>query len=258
MFTWYGPVAFIDMKTAFNISYKRHLAWFLVPALIALATLCQGRVFWSQRIGPGTALSAFPGWTMTYEAPVRVNGAEGAIETWSCAESFDVVCTRLNAMAGTTEKPGIADRTIFLRTVFTEGSVSRMIAIDFGKDRACQVLALHQKQKDYETMFAGTKKQAVTDLQPHPGGQIQLTVENLDTDVGFDLVNIPAMPADVLLWADTTLVGAGWSNPDATGGMFGGSRLRLYTKGQNLIFIQISGNAHEQNSTLAVLQKKLN
>ena len=119
-------------------------------------------------------------------------------------------------------------------------------------------MALHQKRKDYEAMLAGTEKRTVTALPLHPNGQIRLTVENLDTDVGFDLVEIPAGPADVLGWADTTLTGAGWNKPDAGGGMFGESRFRMYTKGKNLLFIQVSGGAHERNSTLAVMQKKLN
>ena len=42
------------------------------------------------------------------------------------------------------------------------------------------------------------------------------------------------------------------------GGMFGGSRFRMYAKGKDLLFIQVSGGAHERNSTLAVMQKKLN
>lgn len=246
------------MNTSLHTPRARWLAGISVLAFMAFAALCQARVFWSQRIGPGTAMDAFPGWTRAYEAPVRVNNAEGMVEAWNCAESFDVVCARLNAMAGAASKAAISERTILIRTVFTEDRVSRMIALDFGKDRSCLVLALHQKRKDYEAMLAGTEKRTVTGLPPYPGGQVQLTVENLDSEVGFDLVNAPATPADVLLWTDTTLAGSGWSKPDAGGGMFGGSRFRLYTRDRELLFIQVSGGAHEQNSTLAVMQKKLN
>lgn len=224
-------------------------------AFVALAAPSLARVFWSQRIGPETALDGFPGWSRTYEAPVRVNGAEGVVETWSCDETFEVVCARLNALAGGPEKTGAGDRTILVRTLFTETRVSRMIALDFGRDRPCAVIALHQKRKDYESMLDGTGKRTVTDLPPHPGGQVRLAVENLDTRTGLDVVGIPAVPSDVLGWADAALSGAGWSRPDAGGGMFGGSRFRLYSRGGALLFIQVSGGAHERDSTLLVLQK---
>lgn len=232
--------------------------WIFALAFIALAALCQARIFWSQRIGPETAFDAFPGWSRTYEAEVRVNGADGVIETWSCDENFEAVCARLNAIAGGAKSDGVPGRTILIRTLFTDTGVSRIIALDFGRDQPCAVIALRQNRKDYESMIAGPGKQTVTDLPPHPRGRVRLTVENFDTRTGLDLLEIPEAPSEVLGWAHEALSGSGWSRPDSPGGMFGTSRFRLYSRGDALLFIQVSGGAREPNSTLAVLRKKLN
>jgi hypothetical protein len=233
---------------------RRGLILTMLGLLLGVA-VCHGRVFlhWNAASQSTRAMENAVG-RIAYESSVTVNGGKGQLTVFSFEKSMTEVVRELSRLFNINNF-NLSDGTMAMASIEADDRVSKLLALNLGKEGQTLVLKFEQSARDAKVSMESPMQHLMKAVPGYPGSRSVFYAKDDNTEMSMEMSSAQENESTIRDFYDSSLKGSGWE--PALPVRTENAGLAVFRKGQEICCVFVDAADSSGNSTITVLHKLL-